>query len=181
MIEDEDLIKKEPSSAGSPNRMRDLQPEYSNLYEEIEKIQTGPRIVRKVLESHESIIIFTIISLIIVITWLIMIFCSIKINREFSKLKEGKKVETPSPITLRPELNCQFNFNEPSVPTIPPKTIKRVRFPSGTYDVPRSPACKLNENKEEIIEIETFCTGTTSTIIPPTVQYATIIKNKPTV
>lgn len=193
VIENENLIGKEPIILGNGNRMRNIQPDFAHIQEQMEHL---PKIqfAQKIADNPELIAIsFSIITILLMITWAIMLYLW-QINHDrLNKLgKINETIENLTPIL--PELNCRFNFNEPY---LPPK--KRVKFPSGTYDIPKTPAKRalLNDEPEtspfeEIIELDSFINTNAeisnthqpfhSILIPqnviPTVQYATVLKKQ---
>lgn len=200
VIENENLIGKESIVVGNSNRMRNIQPEFAHIQEQMEHLPKI-RLVQEISYHPELIAIsFSIIIIFLMITWAVMMYLW-QINR--NKLNEleniNKTIENLHDSIDRmtptlPEMNCHFNFNEPQ---LPPK--RRVRFASSTYDVPKSIAKTIQsideieiDPLEEIIEIDSIINPNNDIasnthlsfnppLIPqsmmPTVQYATIIKN----
>lgn len=126
-----------------------------------------PKIVQNILKSAELIAIISVVSVLLVLTWTLIGYCNFTIRRKIANFLKGSLKSENSMSTLPPELNCQFNFLQP---TLPPKLR---RSPSGMYDKPRTPSIKITP-----VEVETVETVIT---IPekPIVQYASIIKKKP--
>lgn len=161
------LIHREDTQFVEPSEVRNLQSKFINLHEKIDSYMDQPKIVQNILKSAELIAIISVVSVLLVLTWTLIGYCNFTIRRKIANFLKGSLKSENSMSTLPPELNCQFNFLQP---TLPPKLR---RSPSGMYDKPRTPSIKITP-----VEVETVETVIT---IPekPIVQYASIIKKKP--
>lgn len=197
-VEDKELIGKEPMRLDQESRMRNVQPDFTHIQEQLAQIPRT-QIVQKIIDHPELIAIsFSLIMIFLMITWATMIYLWQSNRNKLENLESKIPIKSEKITPILPELKCQFNFNDAY---LPPKQ-KKVKFPSSTYDVPKTPARKalLNERFEieDLDEIVTFDSIVTSCpnilnlnntpqsivteIEPrdllPTVQYATIIKNQ---
>lgn len=161
-LEENDLIGKGMIKTGITNQMRNLQPEFNHLYNELEQQTHNPKNISKITGNRELILAFASLLSLIILTWSLALYCHLKLRLKLQEMKEIQDPELPcQPPPPMPELSCKFNFLEPS---LPPKN-KDIKFTSGTYDFPISPARRITEAQsnpsdielEEIIRIEEIC------------------------
>lgn len=166
-ISKHDLMKKTFIKNNSQYTIRNLQPEFAELHEQVNNIKIMPR------ASNENIHITTILSLVTISS---MILTCVYITILYRKLKLSQREfpsKSPSSMsTLPPELKCQFNFELP--PILPPKTRSKTSIPcSPCYDYPRS------SNEELRTTIEKFGSPSVVSVSSNSiVKYATIQKIK---
>lgn len=173
------LIEKESSKKNYNNDMRNLQHEFGNLYGElVQSIQKPKSSIIIPVCSMKEILIYIAIAISFIVTWASIIYNTIRTQKQIEAAKTVNKIEDDDTLgaLIKEELNCSFKFEDQKPP---PKTTKRVRFPSGNYDVPKA---LTDKNITSVIQIEhpddnIEVFNLSKLPPPPPVLYATISKS----
>lgn len=173
------LIEKETSKKNYNNEMRNLQHEFGNLHRELVQAMHKPKssiIIPKY--SMKEIFIYTTIAVGFIITWAAIFYSNHRTQKQIKTAESlyKKKEEDTLGNLIKQELNCSFKFEDQK---LPPKTSRHVRFPSGSYDVPKA---LTDKNVTSIIQIERpdddiEVFNLSKLPPPPPVLYATISKS----
>lgn len=154
-ILERDLIQKDITTTDNFKPMRNLQSDFGNLQDQIRNYNNRPKMINSILKSDELIIIISIMTLLILFTWILIAYCSYRYNllstiwHGNASLGKGSSMTTIHD-KFQPNLDCHFQFNYPSLPRkMKSNSSKPIpKSPIDSYDIPKSTSIQssINEN-----------------------------------
>lgn len=179
-----DLIEKTFTKQNTIETLRNLQPDFGDLHEEILNSNfTNDIKPPSKTGGQTTLVVIILISLFTTCSYVTILYFRFKTKTTNKTMYRSKSPDSMD--TIPPEMKCQFNFQMP--PLLPPKTHSLPRSPA--YDVPKSSkSLEIIENANEIkydskldteqieIAIQSLGSPSISYTDKPNVKYAIIQK-----